>query len=477
MSALWTGEEFAAAVGGRPVGSMPANVYGISIDTRSLKAGDAFFAITGDRTDGHNFLTAAAAAGASLLVVAEGRLAAMGRIATPMLVVPDVLRALEKAGEAARVRAKAKVIAVTGSAGKTTTKEALRRALGTVGTVHAADKSFNNHWGVPLTLSRLPEDSDYAVFEIGMNHAGEIRPLTKLVKPDIAIITLIAPAHLGHFDNLEQIADAKAEIFEGVSEDGAALLNRDDPHYDRLATAATLAGVKHLRSFGEHAQADYRLMGYTLEGDHSTASIMIDGDEIGFRVGAPGRHILQNALAVLGAAHLAGADVLRAAEGLADWSAERGRGQRHVLRLPDGNATLIDESYNANPASMQAALALLAASKTGKDGRRVAVLGDMLELGAHSTGFHAGLSETLAATKPDLVLLVGPEMRALKDAVPKSIEVTHRETVDELQPLLLDLVKASDVVMVKSSNGIGSSRLVDALIQKYPEPEPQAKRA
>lgn len=479
MSALWTGEAFAEAVGGRPIGLLPKSVFGVSIDTRSLKAGEAFFAITGDRTDGHNFLTAAAAAGASVLVVGEGRLAAMGRITTPMIVVPDVLRALERLGEAARERGRAKVIAVTGSAGKTTTKEALRQALGTVGSVHAADKSFNNHWGVPLTLSRMPEACDYAVFEIGMNHPGEIRPLTKLVKPDIAIVTLIAAAHLGHFESLEEIADAKAEIFEGLAEGGAALINRDDAHYDRLRATAEKAGVRRILGFGEHASADYRLVSFTLAGDHSTASVSIRGEEIGLRVGAPGRHILQNALAVLGAADLAGADVLKAAEGLAEWQAERGRGQRHALPHPKGGTlTLIDESYNANPASMRAALALLAATPTAKDGRRIAVLGDMLELGKHSEGLHAGLAEAVLLARPDLVLLAGAEMSALAKALPTSIAVEHRASVDELQPVLLDAASGGDVIMVKSSNGIGSSRLVDALVERFPAaPKPKARRA
>ncbi len=478
MTPLWNGSDFAQATGGRAVTTLPDAVGGISIDTRSLQPGDAFFAITGDRTDGHNFLTAAVAAGASVLVVGEGRLAAMGRLSAPMIVVPDVLHALENVGAAARARSKAKVIAVTGSAGKTTTKEALRRALGTVGTVHASDKSFNNHWGVPLTLARLPPDADYAVFEIGMSHAGEIRPLTRLVRPHIAIVTLIAPAHLGHFNGLEEIAAAKGEIFEGVETGGAALINRDDAHWSRLHEAAAAARVGHIASFGEHEGADYRLLGFTLEADHSTASVRVAGEEIGLRIGAPGRHILQNALAVLGAVHLAGADVLRAAEGLADLTAERGRGQRHVLPHPEGAVTLIDESYNANPTSMRAALALLANTPVGPGGRRIAVLGDMRELGAHSERLHAELAEVVAATQPGAVLLAGPEMHALKDALAgQDIVVEHRNEVAQLQPVLLDTVRSGDVVMVKSSNGVGSSRLVDALIERFGGLAPEARRA
>ncbi|MCB1469639.1 MAG: UDP-N-acetylmuramoylalanyl-D-glutamyl-2, 6-diaminopimelate--D-alanyl-D-alanine ligase, partial [Rhizobiaceae bacterium] len=218
MTYLWTSEDLVAAMDGRPTGPLPEGVTGISIDSRTLQPGEAFFAIKGETMDGHDFATAAMKAGASVLVIAEGRLPAVGRLSVPKIVVPDVLVALEKLGVAARARSRAKVVAVTGSVGKTTTKEALRHVLSSVGTVHASDKSFNNHWGVPLTLARLPAACDYAVFEIGMNHSGEIRPLTAMVKPHVAIITLIAAAHLGHFKNLEEIAQAKAEIFEGLEE-------------------------------------------------------------------------------------------------------------------------------------------------------------------------------------------------------------------------------------------------------------------
>ncbi|HEV7252263.1 MAG TPA: UDP-N-acetylmuramoylalanyl-D-glutamyl-2,6-diaminopimelate--D-alanyl-D-alanine ligase [Mesorhizobium sp.] len=462
---LWTGEALVQAMGGRPVGALPAAVSGISIDTRTLQPGDVFFAITGDRTDGHRFVTAAAAAGASLLVVAEGKLAAMGRVTVPMIVVPDVLKALAAAGVAARARTKAKVVAVTGSAGKTTTKEALRRALGASGTVHAADKSFNNHWGVPLTLARLPEDADFAVFEIGMNHANEIRPLTGLVRPHVAIVTLIAAAHLGHFSSLDEIADAKAEIFEGLDRGGAALVNRDDVRWERLAQAVRAAGVERVLGFGEHEAADYRLVSCALEADHSTARVDVAGEELTLRIGAPGRHIVQNALAVLGAAHLVGADVTRAAEALASFGAEKGRGARHVLRHSGAPVTLIDESYNANPASVRAALALLAATPVGQGGRRIAVLGDMLELGSHSAALHGELAEPVAVA--DLALLVGPEMRALADALPGGFPVKHRMTVDEMEPVLLETVGPGDAVMVKSSNGIGSSRLVESLVRRF----------
>src|SRR5690606_15450595 len=245
MSWLWTIEALVEAMGGRPLGQMPAGVHGISIDTRTLEPGDAFFAIKGETMDGHDFATAAVKAGAAVLVGAEGKLPALGRLTASMLVVPDVLAAMEKLGVAARARAEGRAIAVTGSAGKPTTKEALRHALGSVGSVHASDKSFNNHWGVPLTLARLPEDAEYSVFEIGMNHPGEIRPLVKMVRPHVAIVTLVAAAHLGFFRDLDEIAAAKAEIFEGIEPGGAALINRDDPRANLLGKMAREVGVEH----------------------------------------------------------------------------------------------------------------------------------------------------------------------------------------------------------------------------------------
>ena len=272
MTLLWTSDELIAAMDGRPLGPMPEGVGGISIDTRSLSPGDAFFAIRGDSKDGHDFITAAVASGAGLFVVAEAKLAALGRLNLPMIVVPDVLGALEKVASAARSRSKAKIIAVTGSAGKTSTKEALRHCLSVAASVHASDKSFNNHWGVPLSLARMPADAQYAIFEIGMNHADEIRPLVKMVRPHVALVTLIAAAHLGHFRNLGEIARAKAEIFEGLVPNGTALINRDDAHWKTLEKEALALGVKNIATFGEHPRATYRLLECKLHSDHSIHS-------------------------------------------------------------------------------------------------------------------------------------------------------------------------------------------------------------
>ena len=468
MTALWDTQALVAATGGRPLGKLPETIGGISIDTRTLEPGDAFFAIKGDRFDGHKFATAAMAAGAGLMVVAEEKLPSLGRLSMPMIVVADVLKALEKVGAAARKRSKAKIIAVTGSAGKTTTKEMLRVALGAAGKVHAADKSFNNHWGVPLTLARLPADSDFAVFEIGMNHPGEIRPLVKLVRPHVAIITLIAPAHLGHFKSLEEIAQAKAEIFEGVEPGGYAVVNRDDPRWKLLEAAAKSAGIANIHGFGANARANFKLLSCDLAGDHSDFTARIAGKEVSGRIGAPGRHIVQNALAVLGTAKLAGADVAKAASALAGFTAERGRGKRHVLAHKDGEIVLIDESYNANPVSMKAALELLASAPKGEKARRIAVLGDMLELGQHSAKFHTALAQNVVAAEPDIVLLAGKETAALAAALPPAIRSEYREDTDALKPLLLKMLKGGDTVMIKSSNGVGFSRLVEAVTDKFP---------
>ncbi|KQZ81371.1 UDP-N-acetylmuramoylalanyl-D-glutamyl-2, 6-diaminopimelate--D-alanyl-D-alanine ligase [Mesorhizobium sp. Root157] len=468
MSFLWTSDALVAAMGGRPLGQMPEGVSGISIDSRSLQPGDAFFAIKGETMDGHDFATAAIKAGAAVLVVAEGKLPALGRLTAPMIVVPDVLVALEKLGIAARARSKGKIIAVTGSAGKTTTKEALRQVLGSVGSVHASDKSFNNHWGVPLTLARLPEHTEYAIFEIGMNHPGEIRPLVKMVRPHVALITLIAAAHLGFFKNLDEIAKAKAEIFEGIEPEGAALLNRDDPRANMLNKMARAAGVPRVFGFGENARSTYRLVDCVLHADHSTVTVKIAGQEMVLRIGAPGRHMVQNALAVLGAVHLVGADVAKAALALNDLAAEQGRGKRHLLHHPKGPFTLIDESYNANPASMKAAMALLNTTPVSGEGRRVAVLGDMLELGDHSAKLHAALAELIVGTETSTVMLGGPQMKYLAEALPADIQVAYRAGAEDLRPVLIDAIGPGDVIMIKSSKGIGFSKLVDALLKKFP---------
>ncbi len=465
---LWTSGDMVDAMNGRPVGQLPEGISGISIDSRAIAPNEAFFAIKGDRFDGHDFAGAATANGASLLVVSEARLPALGRINAPLIVVNDVLEAMTRLGMAARARTKARIIAVTGSVGKTTTKEMLRHVLTTSGKVHASVASFNNHWGVPLTLARMPQDIGFGIFEIGMNHADEIRPLVKMVRPHIAIVTAIAAAHLGHFKNLAEIASAKAEIFEGVVSGGHVILNRDSERFAQLKKAAMACDISHVHGFGEHKQADIRLLEWEPSGQGSRVKAKILGDTHEWTIGAPGRHIVQNGLAVAAAAKLVGADLSVVTAAFADLEPTRGRGQQHRLQVADGSIMLIDESYNANPASMRAGIELLRDTPVTAPGRRIAVLGDMLELGVHSGALHGELATPLHDAGIDMVLLAGPEMQALHAALPDTIKKQYFNDVETLMPALIDTVRAGDAIMIKSSNGIGFSRLVSALLDKFP---------
>ncbi|RLQ88186.1 UDP-N-acetylmuramoylalanyl-D-glutamyl-2,6-diaminopimelate--D-alanyl-D-alanine ligase [Notoacmeibacter ruber] len=464
MSWLWTTEDMISAMDGRPVGVMPEGITGISIDSRTISQGEAFFAIKGDRFDGHDFCTKAIANGASLLVVSEAKLPAMGRLRTPMIVVRDVLESLSRLGEAARARSRARIIAVTGSVGKTTTKEILRTALETSGAVHASDKSFNNHWGVPLTLARMPENTQFGIFEIGMNHPGEIRPLVKIVRPHIAIITIVAPAHIGHFSSIEEIARAKAEIFERVVRGGTAVLNRDDDHFEFLEELARKAGVDHVLGFGEHPRSAFQLRDYKATREGALLSISLSDDLMELKMGVRGRHMAHNALAALGAAKLTGADVGKAAIALASLQAGAGRGETHTITLTGGGgATLIDESYNANPASMAATLDELGQMTPGEGGRRIAILGEMRELGERSADYHAALVGPIEAAGVDVVLTIGDDMQALQEALPEGVEGRHCDDLDELARQTRETLREGDIALVKGSNGLGLSRLVAVL--------------
>ncbi|MEQ1406500.1 UDP-N-acetylmuramoylalanyl-D-glutamyl-2,6-diaminopimelate--D-alanyl-D-alanine ligase [Neorhizobium sp. Rsf11] len=468
MSFLWTSEEMVAAMGGRPIGTLPEGITGISIDSRTIGDGEAFFAIKGDRVDGHDFASMAVANGAPLIVVSEAKLPALGKLIVPMIIVDDVLAAMGRLALASRDRSRARIVAVTGSVGKTTTKEMLRQVLAPSGKVHAAVASFNNHWGVPLTLARMPADADFGVFEIGMNHPGEIRPLVKMVRPHVAIITTIAAAHLGHFTSLEEIAAAKAEIFEGLEPGGSAILNRDNKQFDFLEKQAQESGVSHVYTFGQHAKADFRLADFEGNAEGSTVWAVLNGETSEIHIGAAGRHIAENAMAALGACFLMGADMPKAMEALTALRAVKGRGERHLLGIGEGHLTLIDESYNANPASMRAAIALLASATPELAGRRIAVLGDMLEMGEFSAKVHEDLAGPLLAAGVEHVWLAGPEMAALRDALPESVHVEYREKTADLADFVVRAVMPGDVVMVKSSLGLGFGRIVAALLDNYP---------
>lgn len=468
MTALWTIDDMAAAMGAETSGALPADVPGLSIDSRTLARGDAFFAIQGDNRDGHDFVEDALKAGAGVAVIARSQ---RGRFAAdaPLLLVDDVLEGLRDLARAARKRiSHAKVIAVTGSVGKTGTKEALRLALSADGETHASASSYNNHWGVPLSLARCPATVKYAVFEIGMNHAGEIAPLTQLVRPHAAIVTTVEPVHLEYFGSIEKIADAKAEIFLGLEPGGAAVLNRDNGQYGRLATAAKKAGVSRIVSFGEEESADAFLVRCALQPEGSTVEAIILGEPITYKLGVPGRHLVQNSLAVLAAVSLAGADLALAALALSHLEPAAGRGTRVTLKVPGGSALLIDESYNANPASMAAAIALLGQAPVGGQGRRIAVLGDMLELGPEGERLHRGLASALEEAKVDLVFCSGPLMHALWQALPSVRRGGYAETAAELQPAVLDAIRAGDAVMVKGSLGSKMGPIVKSLERQFP---------
>jgi UDP-N-acetylmuramoyl-tripeptide--D-alanyl-D-alanine ligase len=464
---LWTIEAMAAAMHAERQGILPADVCGISIDTRTIAAGEAFFAIKGDSRDGHDFIETALTAGA-IAVAARDRRAEFAADA-PLLLVDDVLDGLRGLARAARARSKAHVVAVTGSVGKTSTKEALRLALSADGETHASVASYNNHWGVPLTLARFPADAKYGVFEIGMNHAGEITPLTQLVRPHVAIITTIEPVHLEYFGSIEAIADAKAEIFTGLEPGGAAVLNRDNDQFERLSAVARAAGVARIVSFGEHEAADVRARRIHLHPDGSVVEAVILGEEITYKLGAPGRHQAVNSLAVLAAVVLSGADLVQSALTLAQLQPPVGRGARLSLLMPEGGtAMLIDESYNANPASMRAAIALLGQVAVGLRGRRIAVLGDMLELGPQSPALHAGLAAALAEANIDLVFCAGPLMQSLFEALPSTRQGGYAETAAELEPVLAGTLHAGDAVMIKGSLGSKMGPVVRALTKAFP---------
>jgi UDP-N-acetylmuramoyl-tripeptide--D-alanyl-D-alanine ligase len=471
--ALWTLEEMASAMGAERAGQVPASVAGLSIDSRSVAPGEAFFAIRGDRRDGHDFVSDALAAKAALAVVAADRRAQFPDDA-PLLVVPDVLIALRELAAAARRRMPGKVIGVTGSVGKTGTKEALRLALSKDGETHASAASYNNQWGVPLSLARCPSSAQYAVFEMGMNHPGEIAPLSRLVRPHVAIVTTIAPVHLEFLGSLANIADAKAEIFLGVPPDGAAILNCDISQFAQLKERAHQAGITRVISFGENAQADARLIKCALHARCSTVEAEILGTRFSYKIGAPGRHLVVNSLAVLAAAEMVGADIALAALALADLQPAPGRGAPVTIDLSGGSALLLDESYNANPASVEAALAVLGRSVIGPQGRRIAVLGDMLELGPTGADLHRQLAAAVVANDIDLVFCCGPLMRALWDALSANRRGGYAEDSAALEAQVLPAVRAGDVVMVKGSLGSRMAAIVKALQRAYPRHETMA---
>ncbi len=458
---LWTDAQAAAATRGR--NTAPWAASGVSIDSRSLAPQDLFVALQGPSFDGHDFIAKAFESGAAAALSHRRPAPGVSAAPGPLLLVEDTMAALRGLGQAARARSRAHFIGVTGSVGKTSTKEALAHCLRAQAPTAASAASLNNHWGLPLSLSRLPSDAVYGVFELGMNHPGEIRDLTGMLRPDVALITNIEAVHIGHFDSVEQIADAKAEVFEGMSPDGVAVLNRDNPHFARLAEKARAAGVGHVIGFGRDAAAEARLTGCRPEATGSRVEADILGAHLSYWVGLPGSHWVANSLAVLATVAAVGADVARAAGQLAGIEAVAGRGVRREIDLPEGSFTLIDDSYNANVISMCAAFEVLGTAAIKQNGRRIAILGDMLELGDRAREMHLALAQPLQDAGVDLVLTCGPEMAALQHARPPALRGGHAADSSALAPIATATLAAGDAVLIKGSLGSRMKLLVEAL--------------
>ena len=454
MSALWTAPDASAALG------LPAqtgwSATGISIDSRAVAPGDLFVALVGDNFDGHDFVEAAFAKGAVAALVSRPVNGG------PLLVTPDTLAALVALGKARRTGSSAKIAAVTGSVGKTGTKEMLALVLRDQGVTHANIGNLNNHIGAPLSLARLTSDAAFAVFELGMNHPGEIEPLSRMVRPDVAIITNVEPVHLEFFADESGIADEKAAILKGLPASGVAILNRDNRHFPRLKQHADAQGLP-LITFGSVDGADFRLIDCVDYQDGVAVTASARGVTLSYRIGSPGRHWAFNSVGVLAAVEALGGDVAQAAASLAGMTAPKGRGAARAIALPDGEATLIDESYNASPPAVRAAIAVLARRAPSGAGRRIFVLGDMLELGPDATALHAALAADFAANGIDQIHTVGPLSKALHDALPSAIRGRHTAVSADLAAELKAELRAGDVVTVKGSLGTKMGVIIAAL--------------
>ncbi|TAN54856.1 MAG: UDP-N-acetylmuramoyl-tripeptide--D-alanyl-D-alanine ligase [Rhodospirillales bacterium] len=454
---LWTGLEL-AAVFNRSVASGIA-VTGISIDTRSLKPGELFVAIRGERVDGHDFAQQAQEQGAAAILADHP----LPGVSLPQIVVTDTMEGLRKLAAAARERSLARRIAVTGSVGKTGTKEMLALMLSAQAPTHATAGNLNNHYGLPLTLARMPAEAAYAVLEMGMNHPGELAPLSELARPHIAVVTTVEPVHIEFFPSLSDVAEAKAEIFKGFEPNGVAVLNRDNPFFGLLARRAKEKGARVV-SFGGHIEAEFRLLHSEIAGAATEVLALAGERPLAYRIGIAGHHWAVNSLAALAAVSAAGADVSAAAQSLAAMIPPKGRGARRQVELQDGSVfELIDESYNASPASTRAAIMTLAQIRPEGRGRRIAVLGDMLELGQQGQALHLGLKDVLVTAGIDRVFTAGPLMENLFETLPQPMRGGHAATSADLAPLVASQVQAGDVVMVKGSAGSRMGRVVDAL--------------
>lgn len=464
MRPLWTVAEVVAATGGRPEGLLEGPIGSISIDSRDIQPDALFVAIKGDTHDGHDFVGKALEQGAAAALVSEAFHARNG--GSKLIVVADPLAALTKLAVAARARSQAQIVAVTGSAGKTTTKEAMRTVFAAVGETHASVKSFNNHWGVPLTLARLPREARFGVFEIGMNHAGEITPLVKLVRPHISVITTVAAAHLEFFASVADIAVAKAEIFLGLEPGGTAVLNGDHEYLHILFGRAREAGVSRIVTYGFDESCDWRITGYEARGGRTHLSVVHDGQVHELSLQVQGRHMAANVVAALAAASLAGEGPSTAAAALASFGAPEGRGESARLGPADRPLLLVDESYNANVASMTAALDVFAGA-SAPGGRKVLVLGDMLELGPLGPELHASLKDAVLKSGADRIYLVGRAIDALGKALGEGFVTAQAASIDEIAEAILSSLAHGDAVMVKGSNGVRLSSLVKLIRERF----------
>jgi UDP-N-acetylmuramoyl-tripeptide--D-alanyl-D-alanine ligase len=458
MTPLWTSEEIAAATGG--TASEHFEVTGVTFDSREVGPGDLFVAMPGTVHDGHKFVAGTFAAGAAGAIVSQP-------VEGPHVLVEDTFAALQALARASRERTRATIVGVTGSVGKTSTKEALYAALdrNRPGRVHRSVKSYNNHTGVPLSLARMPRDAELAVLEMGMNNPGEIRALVAQVRPHLALITAIAPAHIENLGSEEAIADAKAEIFEGLEPDGIAIIPNDTQHRDRLVKAAR-RHADRIVTFGGGDADVHAIHAVAADSGGSLISAALLDREITFTISQRGEHWVSNALAVLAAVEALGEDVAVAALALADLGGLKGRGERHVIEADGGEFLLIDESYNANPASMAATLKSLGNERDVS--RRIAVLGPMRELGEHSDSLHAGLAPAITEAQVDRLILIGDEMRPLAEKVVGTISLSLVSGVEEATDELMRMARPGDAILVKASNSVGLAKLVERMVKGMP---------
>ncbi len=459
MSALWTSDEVAKALS--PVAMSGAfEATGVTFDSRAVGKGDLFFALSGETTDGHGFVADALSRGAAAAIVSRDVPNAAGNLVK----VADTMKALVDLGRAGRRRSQARIASITGSVGKTSTKDALRTMLSDQASTAASMASYNNHVGVPISLARLPRAADYGVFEIGMNHPGEIEPLARLVEAHVGVITNVEPAHIGHMGSEEAIADEKACLFAGMLDGAVAVLNRDSRHFDRLAERARGFGVARIVGFGRDASADVRLLACDLHDSGSDVVASIHGWRVEYRMGAAGEHWVLNSLAALAVVEALGADVTLAAATLAEVKASPGRGARRRLKFGEGAIELLDESYNANPASVKAMLAVLARAEPAPGGRRLLAMGDMRELGGHADAYHAGLADAVAASGATQVFLCGPHMQVLWQRLAAAQKGVHRPDSAALAGEVAAALRAGDVIAIKGSLGSKMKNVVDAVL-------------